>query len=110
VIDELDSFKTRTGELAANAREVIRDLDQLRRFGRLVDGVPIPATGKILKSNLAEGKKNLELMIVNKKSGGICKIFTEDAMKQLSDSSDKEWPPNPTTSDKVIVVLSHLFS
>lgn len=77
VIDELDSFKTRTGELAANAREVIRGLDQLRHFGRLVDGVPIP-------------------------TGGICKIYTEDAMKQLSDSSDKDWPSIPSTSDNIL--------
>jgi hypothetical protein len=42
--------------------------------------------------------------------GGICKIFTEEAMRRLSDSPDKEWPTNPTTSDKVFSLFLSVFA
>ncbi|MBN2717158.1 MAG: PhoH family protein [Deltaproteobacteria bacterium] len=41
VLEEVDSFKKDMSELGKNARRVSRILDELRAFGRLVDGVPI---------------------------------------------------------------------
>jgi len=44
VIEEVDQFKKDLSELGRNARQVSRILDDLRRNGRLVDGVPIEGT------------------------------------------------------------------
>lgn len=51
VIEELDHFKTRIDELGRNARHVIRRIDELRKLGRLDEGVPLPNKGilKIIK-------------------------------------------------------------
>ena len=50
VIEEVDTFKKDLSELGRNARQVSRILDDLRRNGRLVDGVPVPGTdGGILR-------------------------------------------------------------
>lgn len=47
VIEELDKFKKRQDELGANAREISRQIDQLRSHGSLKTGVPT-ATGGLL--------------------------------------------------------------
>ena len=39
VIEEIDTFKRDVGDRGRNARECIRNLDQLREIGRLADGV-----------------------------------------------------------------------
>ena len=44
VIEEIDTFKKEMSGLGSNARKVSRNLDALRRGGRLVDGVPIDGT------------------------------------------------------------------
>ncbi len=41
VLEELDLFKKNVDEMGRNAREVIRELDRLRRGGSLPDGVPV---------------------------------------------------------------------
>ena len=41
VIEEIDGFKKDLSELGRNARHISRKLDELRRQGNLVDGVPI---------------------------------------------------------------------
>ncbi len=46
VIEEVDSFKKDLSELGRNARQLSRMLDELRRNGRLVDGVPIDGNGR----------------------------------------------------------------
>lgn len=65
VIEELDHFKTRVDELGRNARHVIRRIDELRKLGRLDEGVPLPNKGllKIIKgTGKLEGiDLNLEL-------------------------------------------------
>ncbi len=45
VVEEIDSFKKDLSELGRNAREISRFLDERRRHGRLVDGVPIDGSG-----------------------------------------------------------------
>ncbi len=45
VIEEIDSFKKDLSELGRNARYISRKLDEIRRNGRLVDGVPFNGNG-----------------------------------------------------------------
>ena len=51
VLEELDTFKREGGEKGHNVREVIRQLDALRRRGHLADGVPLEngTQGSILR-------------------------------------------------------------
>lgn len=46
-IEELDKFKGNNDELGRNARQVIRNLDRLRKKGRLGEGVPMPNGGAL---------------------------------------------------------------
>lgn len=48
VIEELDSFKSQNNELARNARQVIRQLDQLRTIGSLGKGVKMENGGTLM--------------------------------------------------------------
>jgi PhoH-like ATPase len=41
VLEELDQFKKNPDEVGRNARQVIRELDRLRRAGSLTEGVPV---------------------------------------------------------------------
>lgn len=52
VLDELDKFKTRDGEVGKNARQVARELDKLRKDGRLDEGVVITPRGGTLRIEL----------------------------------------------------------
>lgn len=57
VIEELDTFKSGSNELAKNARQVSRALDEMRSRGSLSDGVPISPDNPgnlrvILESNI----------------------------------------------------------
>lgn len=47
VLEELDGLKDRPGDCGANARAVIRRLEQLRRSGDLVHGVTLPGGGSL---------------------------------------------------------------
>jgi PhoH-like ATPase len=47
VLEELDKFKTKNNELGRNSREVARDLDRLRQFGSLREGVATDQGGLI---------------------------------------------------------------
>ena len=47
VLEELDHFKKAEGEIGANARRVIRYLEQLRQKGDLIKGVPNDSGGVI---------------------------------------------------------------
>jgi len=53
VLEELDRFKTDTGELGRNAREVVRVLDRLRTSGgNLTEGVSLTKAGGSLRIDL----------------------------------------------------------
>lgn len=56
VIEELDKFKRNQDELGRNSRQVIRKIDQLRKKGRLADGVSL--------NNAAGGKPSGRLQVV----------------------------------------------
>jgi PhoH-like ATPase len=58
VIEELDTFKRYHDERGRNAREVARTLDQLRKNGKLQEGVPLP-NGGILKVEIKGINGNL---------------------------------------------------
>ncbi len=47
VIEEIDNFKKDLSELGRNARQVARNLDELRIEGSLTTGVPINANGSV---------------------------------------------------------------
>ena len=47
VLEELDKLKTNYDTKGYNAREFIRKLESLRKSGNLVDGVALPAGGKL---------------------------------------------------------------
>ena len=49
VIEELDRFKKNTDDTGRNARQVIREIDRLRRKGRLFDGVAVNDSGGTLR-------------------------------------------------------------
>ncbi len=49
VIEELDQFKKNNDDTGRNARQIIRDIDRLRRSGRLFDGVPVNDRGGTLR-------------------------------------------------------------
>ena len=55
VLEELDGLKNADGETGANARQAIRFLEQLRRTGSLVEGVPLPSGGDLrLETNCVD--------------------------------------------------------
>ena len=45
VIEELDNFKRDVSELGVNARRIVQNLDELRKLGKLGEGVKLPAGG-----------------------------------------------------------------
>lgn len=48
VIEEIDSFKRETSPIGKAAREFIRFLDDLRKTGKLTEGVPLETGGKLV--------------------------------------------------------------
>jgi len=47
VLEELDGFKRKPGQLGANCREVVRNLDHLREKGNLLEGIELDNGGKL---------------------------------------------------------------
>jgi PhoH-like ATPase len=47
VIEEVDTFKKDATELGRSARELSREVDQLRNLGSLTEGVPLPGGGSL---------------------------------------------------------------
>ncbi len=54
VIEEIDPFKKNTDDTGRNARQVIRQIDQLRKAGRLFEGVPLNDQGGTLRIDRCE--------------------------------------------------------
>ncbi len=59
VLEELDSFKRKPGQLGANCREVVRRLDQKRAEGDLLEGITMEGGGKL--KVLVYKKNNFEI-------------------------------------------------
>ncbi len=58
VIEEIDKLKSRPGEVGRNARQVARELDALRKKGKLCDGVKLE-NGGTLKIEVTEGVRKM---------------------------------------------------
>jgi PhoH-like ATPase len=54
VIEELDTFKKQTDDVGRNARQVIRNLDELRRQGKLSDGVQWNGHGGLIQVDVKQ--------------------------------------------------------
>ncbi|MDH3360647.1 MAG: PIN domain-containing protein, partial [Desulfobulbaceae bacterium] len=69
VIEELDKFKSHSDELGRNARQVIRQLDNLRTKGRLGEGIKMENGGilKIDSTPVGEGIPNLDMRVADNK-------------------------------------------
>jgi len=59
VLEELDGFKRKPGQLGANCREVVRNLDRLRKKGELLNGIELDNSGKL--KVLVYHKNNFEI-------------------------------------------------
>ena len=57
VIEELDTFKKYQDERGRNAREVARKLDDLRKKGKLPEGVPLE-NGGLLKVDISHPQRS----------------------------------------------------
>ena len=55
VIEELDHFKKNTDDTGRNARQIIRQIDRLRKEGHLFEGVPINDRGGTLRIDSSPG-------------------------------------------------------
>lgn len=58
VIEEIDKLKSRPGEIGRNARQVARELDALRKKGKLCNGVKLE-NGGTLKIEVTEGVRKM---------------------------------------------------
>ena len=52
VLEELDKFKSREGEVGVNARQVARELNRVRKLGPINEGVPINESGGTIRVEL----------------------------------------------------------
>ena len=64
VIEELDTFKGNTDANGRNARQIIRELDRLRKKGRLFEGVPVNELGGTLHSKAELGLSDFGAQVV----------------------------------------------
>jgi|UniRef100_A0A7V3VT40 PhoH-like ATPase len=65
VIEEIDKLKTRPGEIGMNARQVARELDELRKKGKLYKGVKVDGGG-LLKIEVIEDFKEMPRFLSDK--------------------------------------------
>jgi PhoH-like ATPase len=65
VIEEIDKLKTRPGEIGTNARQVARELDELRKKGKLYKGVKVDGGG-LLKIEVIEDFKEMPRFLSDK--------------------------------------------
>lgn len=56
VLEELDKLKKSSDGVGRNAREAIRNLDDLRLKGRLIDGIPLNDRGGMLRVSLSDNR------------------------------------------------------
>ena len=98
VLEELDGLKNADGETGANARQAIRFLEQLRRTGSLVEGVPLPSGGnRILKVALGLSRESGEKVVLVTKDivvrlkAQIAGIEAEDFTTEQAPESAKQY-------------------
>lgn len=89
VIEELDRFKKNQDELGRNARQVIRKLDELRKKGRLANGVKLdnnadPAKCGTLRVVLSEGtlSPGIDMSLADNRILNVAKMMKEQSKKK----------------------------
>jgi PhoH-like ATPase len=86
VIEEADTFKKDLSELGRNARQLSRNLDTLRKHGRLVDGVPIDGTKGTLRVAVTTSDLPAEFALSSSKVDNRILATALEAKKQNPDS------------------------
>jgi len=79
VIEELDHFKKNNDDTGRNSRQVIRQIDRLRKNGRLFDGVPINDKGGTLRVDRCDRQApfTLDLGIVDNRILAVAHALTK---------------------------------
>ena len=85
VLEEIDQFKRELSERGRNARSVSRALDELRKQGRLSDGVMLPHGGTI------------RVIFADKKNPFSVGLSADDLILTLAMDVRKEHPDEPCT-------------
>lgn len=80
VLEEIDGLKKRNGEIGRNAREVARELDELRKRGRIYEGVPLDNGGTLRIMVLRDTKVKLPRFLSDKMDNWIL-LYTLDLME-----------------------------
>ncbi len=84
VIEEIDKLKGRPGEIGMSARQVARELDNLRKNGKLFKGVKIDGGG-ILKVEVIEDFKEMPRFLSDKVMDDWILFYTMEIIKRNSD-------------------------
>ncbi|MBU0483965.1 MAG: PhoH family protein [Proteobacteria bacterium] len=90
VIEELDRFKSHNDELGRNARQVIRQLDQLRKEGSLRDGVKMENGGvlKIYYEKDSIDDTGMDMRITDNRILGVAYTLLKTGKKVIFVSKD----------------------
>lgn len=86
VLEELDHFKKAEGEIGANARRVIRYLEQLRQKGDLIKGVSLENGGKLrVEKNFVNVTlpEDLSAELADNRILKVCIGLSEDSEEQV---------------------------
>ena len=86
VLEELDHFKKAEGEIGANARRVIRYLEQLRQKGDLIKGVSLENSGKLrVEKNFVNVTlpEDLSAELADNRILKVCIGLSEDSEEQV---------------------------
>jgi PhoH-like ATPase len=89
VIEELDRFKSHNNELARNARQVIRQLDQLRVKGNLGQGVEIGKGGTLMiyhERDLSD--HGMDMRVADNRILGVAYTLLQEGKKVIFVSKD----------------------
>jgi PhoH-like ATPase len=82
VLEELDRFKTREGEIGRNARQVVRELNELRKVGKLNEGVEVTTKGGILRVVLCREDESggvLDMSLADDRILSVCLMLASKA-------------------------------
>jgi len=86
VLEELDRFKDREGEIGKNARQVVRELNELRKIGSLSEGVEVTPKGGVLTVILIDShgprSPSLDLSVADDRILNICLRVKEELPAQ----------------------------
>ena len=90
VIEELDRFKKGNDDTARNARHVIRQIDRLRKRGRLFDGVRVNDHGGTLRIDCCDAKIpfSLDLGVVDNRILAVAHALVQDGHDTVFLSKD----------------------